>query len=182
MIFDLETRLEQESPKRLQGTLQESLDGYRPQCHECGLVMHRHHRFSGSIATRYGLLELQIPVSRCGECHSITSGAELLGDENATAGTRKNRRMGREAGCPGTELRPVRAVGGLRNKHPVPLGQPGAARQPVLSGKVGEVEGLWTRTSSGSREVRVIRDERGTALGSFDPWAGVIDQAWRQEE
>ena len=44
LIYDLETRLEQELPLRLEGTLQEGLDVYRPQCRECGLMMHRHHR------------------------------------------------------------------------------------------------------------------------------------------
>ena len=81
LLFDLETQLEQELPLRLQGNLQESLNSYRPQCRECGLVMHRHHRYSRSIATRYGVVELQVPVFRCGDCHSMTSGAELLGDE-----------------------------------------------------------------------------------------------------
>ena len=38
-------------------------------------------------------------------------------------------------------------------------------RQPVLSGQVWELDGMWTRTRSGPREMRVIRDERGTALG-----------------
>ena len=81
VAFDLETRLERELPLRLQGTLQEFLDGYRPQCRQCGLVMHRHHRYSRSIPSRYGVLELQIPVFRCDDCHHITSGAELLGDD-----------------------------------------------------------------------------------------------------
>ena len=57
LFFDLEARLEQELPLRLQGNLQESLDQYRPQCSQCGLVMHRHHRYSRSIATRYGVVE-----------------------------------------------------------------------------------------------------------------------------
>ena len=30
--------------------------------------------------------------------------------------------------------------------------------------------------------MRVIRDERGVALGSFDSWGEVIDQAWQQAE
>ena len=81
LLFDLETRLEQELPLRLQGELQESLDEYRPWCSQCGLVMHRHHRYSRSIATRYGVLDLQIPVFRCSDCHGMTSGAVLLGDE-----------------------------------------------------------------------------------------------------
>ena len=79
LLFNLETRLEQELPIRLQGTLQESLDVYRPQCRECGLMMQRHHRYARST-TRYGVLELQIPVFRCGDCHNMTSGAEPLGD------------------------------------------------------------------------------------------------------
>ena len=82
LLFDLETRLEQELPLHLQGTLQESLDVYRPRCRECGLVMYRHHRYSRSTTTtRYGVLELQIPMFRCGDCHNMTSGAEPLGDE-----------------------------------------------------------------------------------------------------
>ena len=52
----------------------------------------------------------------------------------------------------------------------------------MLSGRVWELDGMWTRTRSGPREMRVIRDEKGTALGSFRPWAEVIDQAWRQGE
>ena len=57
-----------------------------------------------------------------------------------------------------------------------------ALREPELSGRVWELDGMWTRTRSGPREMRVIRDERGTALGSFQPWSEVIDQAWRQAE
>ena len=81
MLFELETPLEQELELRLQGTLQESLDQCRPQCRDCGLLIHRHHRYSRSIATRYGVPELQEPMFRCGNCRSMTSGAELLGDE-----------------------------------------------------------------------------------------------------
>ena len=57
-----------------------------------------------------------------------------------------------------------------------------AVREPMLSGRVWELDGMWTRTRSGPREMRVIRDEMGTALGSFQPWEEVIDQAWRQAE
>ena len=55
-------------------------------------------------------------------------------------------------------------------------------REPVLSGQVWELDGMWTRTRSGPREMRVVRDGMGTALGSFEPWTGVIDQAWGQAE
>ena len=55
-------------------------------------------------------------------------------------------------------------------------------REPVLSGRVWELDGMWTRTRSGPREMWVIRDERGTAPGPFQPWAEVIDRAWRQAE
>ena len=48
--------------------MQESLDGYRPQYHECGLVMHRHHCYTRSIAIRYGVLDVQIPVLSRGKC------------------------------------------------------------------------------------------------------------------
>ena len=52
----------------------------------------------------------------------------------------------------------------------------------MLSRQVWELGGMWARTRSGPREMRVIRDKRGTALGSFQPWAEVIDRAWRQGE
>ena len=51
---------------------------------------------------------------------------------------------------------------------------------PVRSGQVWELDGMWTRTRSGSRGMRVIRDERGNALGSFKPCSEVINQAWGQ--
>ena len=57
-----------------------------------------------------------------------------------------------------------------------------ALREPELSGRVWELDGIWTRTRSGPREMRVIRDETGTSLWSFESWAGVIDQARRQAE
>ena len=53
-------------------------------------------------------------------------------------------------------------------------------RLPQLRGRVLEMDGMWTRTVAGPRELKVIRDERGVALGSFASWEWVIDQAWRQ--
>ena len=53
-------------------------------------------------------------------------------------------------------------------------------RQPVLSGRAWELHGLWTRIRSGPGEMRVIRDELGTVLESFEPWADMIDRIWRQ--
>ena len=44
-----------------------------------------------------------------------------------------------------------------------------------------EMDGLWTRTSRGRTELKVIRDAAtGTALGAFGSWAEVIDRAWQQ--
>lgn len=51
---------------------------------------------------------------------------------------------------------------------------------PELSGRVLELDGIWTRTRRGRVELKVVRDERGVALGSFASWAAVIDQAWQQ--
>ena len=43
-----------------------------------------------------------------------------------------------------------------------------------------EMDGLWTRTRSGLAELKVTRNATaGTALGSFWPWAEVIDRAWQ---
>ena len=50
---------------------------------------------------------------------------------------------------------------------------------PQLRGRVLELDGMWTRTVGGPRELKVIRDERGVGLGSFAGWEAVIDAAWR---
>ena len=43
-----------------------------------------------------------------------------------------------------------------------------------------EMDGLWTRTSRGRTELKVIRAAAaGTALGAFGSWAEVIDRAWQ---
>ena len=81
LLYELESQMERELPVRLQQSLQQSLDDYRAHCPGCQLAMHRHHRYPRSIMTRYGELQLQIPVFRCGECQRMTSGMELLGDE-----------------------------------------------------------------------------------------------------
>ena len=54
LLYELETQVEREIPARLQRSLQEVLDGYQPQCSDCQLVMHRHHRYRRSIMTGYG--------------------------------------------------------------------------------------------------------------------------------
>ena len=52
--------------------------------------------------------------------------------------------------------------------------------QPELTGVVLELDGLWTRTAAGRVELKVIRDEKGAALGTFAGWEAAIDQAWRR--
>ena len=77
----METEMEREIPARLQASLQSALDEYRAHCSECGLAMHRHHRYHRSIMTGYGAVELEIPVFRCGECRGMSGGMDLPGDE-----------------------------------------------------------------------------------------------------
>ena len=42
--------------------------------------------------------------------------------------------------------------------------------RPTLTGRVLELDSLWTRTAAGRVEVKVIRDENGVALGTFAGW------------
>ena len=44
LLSELETRLEQPQPQRLEESLQQALDEYRAQCGDCGPLMHCHHR------------------------------------------------------------------------------------------------------------------------------------------
>lgn len=52
--------------------------------------------------------------------------------------------------------------------------------QPELRGRVLAMDGLWTRTAAGRVEMKVIRDEKGTALATFAGWEVPIDQAREQ--
>ena len=91
LLYDRETQLEQELPFRLQESLQASLDGFRALCPDCGLVMHRHHRYARSITASYGELKLQIPVFRCRECRNMAVVRSCWGMRSATtAATQKN--------------------------------------------------------------------------------------------
>ena len=50
----------------------------------------------------------------------------------------------------------------------------------LLSDGTLELDGLWTRTSRGRTELKVIRNTAaGTALRAFGSWAEVIDRAWQ---
>ena len=80
-LHHLETQLERQIPAQLQAALQQAPDDYRPLRDQCGLAMHRHHRYARAIATSYGEVRLQIPVFRCGPCHRMTGGMTLLGEE-----------------------------------------------------------------------------------------------------
>ena len=73
--------MELEIPVRLQRSLQEALDAYQAHCVDCGLAMHRHHRYHRSIMSGYGGVELRVPVFRCGGCRRMSSGAEVLGED-----------------------------------------------------------------------------------------------------
>ncbi len=81
LLYDLETRLEQQMPVQLQRSLQQALDDYQPLCPDCGRAMHRQHWYARTITTGYGAIRLRMPVLRCGVCHRMASGADLLGAE-----------------------------------------------------------------------------------------------------
>ena len=84
LLYQLETELEREIPERLRQSLQAALDAYQASAAadpDCDLAMHRHHAYRRSIMTGYGAVELQIPVFRCGECRRMSSGADVLGED-----------------------------------------------------------------------------------------------------
>jgi hypothetical protein len=83
LLYQLEGEFEKSVQEQLQRKLQEALEGYRPTCGRCALVMHRHHTYARVLSTRPGELSLEIPVFRCAACGAMTSGMELLGEEAA---------------------------------------------------------------------------------------------------
>ncbi len=58
LLYDWETRLEQQIPVQLQQSLPQVLDDCQPLCPDCGLAMHRRHRYACTITTRYGAIRL----------------------------------------------------------------------------------------------------------------------------
>ena len=51
-------------------------------------------------------------------------------------------------------------------------------REDGLSGDVLEMDGLWTRTAEGPVEMKVIRDEMGNAMATFDSWQKAVNAAY----
>ena len=51
-------------------------------------------------------------------------------------------------------------------------------REDSLSGDVLEMDGLWTRTAEGPVEMKVIRDEKGNAMATFDSWEEAVNAAY----
>ena len=60
LLYDLETRLEQQMPVRLQ----QALGDCQPLCPDCGLAMCRHHWYARTITTHYGAIRLRMPAFR----------------------------------------------------------------------------------------------------------------------
>ena len=87
LLYQLETELEREIPERLRQSLQAALDAYQASAAadpDCDLAMHRHHAYRRSIMTGYGVVELRIPVFRCGECRRMSpppADADVLGED-----------------------------------------------------------------------------------------------------
>ena len=51
-------------------------------------------------------------------------------------------------------------------------------RKGDMSDEVLEMDGLWTRTRQGPVEMKVIRDERGAVMASFDSWEAALNAAY----
>ncbi len=83
MLYEMEEEADQTVTQEMRQALQDALDRYTAMCKDCALAMHRHHSYPRTIVTKYGELDLSIPVFRCGECGGMLSGMELIGeDEN----------------------------------------------------------------------------------------------------
>ena len=47
-----------------------------------------------------------------------------------------------------------------------------------MCGEVLEMDGLWTRTREGAVEMKVVRDERGNVMATFDSWQETVNAAY----
>ena len=163
LLYQLETELERETPERLRQSWQAALDVCQAQCPECQLAMHRHHAYRRSIMTGYGAVELRIPVFRCGECRRMSSGAEVLGEDERYRRYSKKRRVSHKAGGVGVELRGGQRLGGGGENQVVSLAEAGAVRAVAVGGP--DIGNGWVvdAQAAGRVEMKVIRDEKGAA-------------------
>ncbi len=164
LLYDLETRLEQQIPAQLQRSLQQALDDYRPICSGYHLTMRRHHHQARAITTGYGVIGQQRPVFRGGERWQMTRGMALRGTEERYARYSKNREPAVKLAAPGLSyaqsgpwLGCVKSA--LCRWRRVRVRAPELQQSAVL-----EMDGLWTRTAAGATELRAIRDAEGVAL------------------
>ena len=51
-------------------------------------------------------------------------------------------------------------------------------RKDSLNGQVLEMDGLWTRTREGAVEMKVIRDDMGNVMATFDSWQKAVNEAY----
>ncbi len=80
MLYQLEEQAEKTVTQEIQDTLQDALMLYKPMCKACDLAMARHHNYRRTLITKYGAVNLAMPVFRCGKCGDMQSGMELVGD------------------------------------------------------------------------------------------------------
>ena len=83
ILNQLEEQADQTVTQEMRQMLQDALDHYTGMCKDCGLAMHRHHSYPRTIVTKYGELDLSIPVFRCGECGGMVSGMGLIGEDES---------------------------------------------------------------------------------------------------
>lgn len=53
------------------------------------------------------------------------------------------------------------------------------SKEPI-TGRVAEFDGLWTRTAKGQTELKVIRDDEGNVVLSFEDWEKAISGLYEQ--
>ena len=51
-------------------------------------------------------------------------------------------------------------------------------RKGAMGGEVLEMDGLWTRTREGAVEMKVIRDDLGNVIATFDSWQEAVNAAY----
>lgn len=80
-LYELEETYEGKIRQALKENLEERMLKARPSCPECGGLMHLHDSYPRGIVTKYGLIELKVPLFQCPSDLRTKSGIEALGAE-----------------------------------------------------------------------------------------------------
>ena len=74
LLYELESQADDLIVERMRRTIADARSGYKPMREERDVAMARHHSYERILFTRYGEMNMDVPVFRCGDCARCAAG------------------------------------------------------------------------------------------------------------